>query len=298
MRRDEADAQAREEEQDRRTQIVDSERRLRLLRGDQIDDLPAEDASPVAPGHKGDRDHKRKWRRLTGEDDTDRDMRLAKEGAIQQSRTSDTLRPTTEPLTDPQGHINLFPSRSQHKEKNVEAEAERAKKKREHEDQYTMRFSNAAGFKQGLDAPWYSTTHRIDADVPGKDVWGNDDIGRREREKVRANADDPLAAMKRGVTQLRDVAKSRKDWVAERERELQELKALEKPRGSRSSRRKRHRERDDCDGLEDFSLGTSSKGSEQEKSHHRRRSREHHSDSRRGRQNVVLEGERERSDIH
>lgn len=95
---------------------------------------------------------------------------------------------------DTRGHINLFPVNTQSKEKNAEAEAERLKEKRDHEDRYTLRFSNAAGFKQDLNAPWYSTASNDDAEVVGKDVWGNDDRGRREREKVRAHANDPLAS--------------------------------------------------------------------------------------------------------
>jgi ADP-ribose pyrophosphatase YjhB (NUDIX family) len=147
-------------------------------------------------------------------------MRIAKEEAALQIRPSDLRQTTNEPFTDARGHIDLFSSMSQVKEKNVEAEAERARKKRDHEDQYTMRFSNAASFKQGLNAPWYSGNGQNDADVLGKDVWGNDDIGRKERERTRIVAYDPLGAIKRGVEQLRDVEKSRKDWMSEREREM------------------------------------------------------------------------------
>jgi hypothetical protein len=112
-------------------------------------------------------------------------MRITKEEAALQVRPSYLRQTTNEPFTDARGHIDLFSSMSQVKEKNVEAEAERARKKRDHEDQYTMRISNAVGFKQGLSAPWYSSNGHNDADVLGKDVWGNDDIGRKEREKTR-----------------------------------------------------------------------------------------------------------------
>lgn len=82
VRRDEAEAQAREEEQDRRMQAVDSDRRLNLLRGQQIYDLSAIDECTAVPIREGDHGHSRKRRRLGGEDDTDRDMRLAREGAL------------------------------------------------------------------------------------------------------------------------------------------------------------------------------------------------------------------------
>lgn len=169
MRRDEAEAQAKEDEEDRRLQDVESERRLKLLRGQQIEDLPAEEEHLTTLTRKKDRGHDRKRRKLIGEDDTDRDLRLAKERAAQQSRPSDVVRTTNEPLVNSEGHINLFPPNLQRKEKNAEAEAERAKKQREYEDQYTMRFSNAAGIKQNSAAPWYSATCKGSLDeVPGK----------------------------------------------------------------------------------------------------------------------------------
>ena len=277
MRRDEAEAEAREEEQDRRTQIVDSERRLQLLRGQPADDLSANDESPSTVSQKNYHVHDRKRRRLQGEDDTDRDMRLAREDAARQPNALRTLRRTDEPLMDTSGHINLFPAKPQGKEKNMEAEIELAKKKREYENQYTMRFSNAAGFKQGLNAPWYSAISKDNAEeVPGKDVWGNEDISRRGREKIRADANDPLAAMKRGVKKLREVERSRQDWKAERDKELQELKALEKSRQSERRDRKRRREKSDSDGLEGFSLDSSTRYHERDQWHHTPRSHRRH----------------------
>lgn len=287
VRRDEAEAQAREDEQDRRSQIVDSERRLRLLRGQQIDDLPVEDEPQPITRRKDGHVHSRKRRRLAGEDDTERDMRLAKEETALHSRALDTLQVTDAPLMDVQGHLNLFPSESRPKEKNAEAEAERTKKKREYEDQYTMRFSNAAGTKHGLNAPWYSTISKDNMEeVPGKDVWGNEDIGRRERERLRIDANDPLAAIKRGVKQLRDVEKSRQEWMAERERELQELKELEKPRRSRGNpQRRRRRESIDSDSLDSFDLNNSTKD-HKEGRHHRSHSYRHRRESRSARQDI------------
>lgn len=275
MRRDEATAQTREEEQDRRTQIIDSERRLQLLRGNQTDNLPAHDESPVARSRTGDHGHNRKRRRLAGEDDTDRDLRLARENAAPQPKRSDSLQATSAPLTDSQGHIDLFPSRLRNQEKNIEAEAESAKKKQEYEDQFTMRFSNAAGFKQGLNAPWYVSGCKHEAELPGKDVRGNDDINKREREKIRADSNDPLAVIKQGVRQLRDVEKSRKNWMAEREEEMRELETWEHASRSKKTHRKRCRERNDSDTLENFSLDNSREHDKKEKRHHKPRSRGH-----------------------
>ncbi len=283
MQRDEAEAQAREDEQERRTQLVDSERRLQLLRGHPVDDLPANEEQSSTVSLKNHRGHGSKRRRIAGEDDTERDMRLAKEDAALQSRGLYSLRPTNQPLTDTKGHISLFQPKCEMKEKNKEAEAEQAKKKREHEDQYTMRFSNAAGFKQGLNDPWYSTISRDDPEeVPSKDVWGNEDVGRREREKMRADVNDPLSKMRKGVKKLRDVEKSRGEWRAERERELQELKALGQSRRKVERDRKRRRERIDSDSLEDFSLEASTRDRERKGQYHKPRRHRHHRDSRSG----------------
>jgi N-terminal domain of CBF1 interacting co-repressor CIR len=276
VRRDEAEAHNREEEEDRRLQDAESERRLKLLRGHQIDNVPAEEEHPASLSRKKDRGHNRKRRKLAGEDDTDRDLRLAKERASQQSGPSDAVRMANEPLIDSEGHINLFPPTSRHKEKNAEAEADQAKKQREYEDQYTMRFSNAAGVKQNFAAPWYSNISKDNmGEVPGKDVWGNEDSGRRERERMRTNANDPLAAMKKGIKQLRDVEKSRKDWLAERNKEMQELEPLEKSRPSNRRHRRRRRDEDDSRSLDDFSLDVANKDYDKSRSR-RRRSRAHH----------------------
>jgi hypothetical protein len=294
VRRDEADAQAREEEHDRRTQAVDSERRLKLLRGQAIGELPVEEEKSPPQSRRNDHLHSRKRRRIAGEDETDHEMRLAREEAALQIKAPDAIQTSDNPITDSRGHIDLFPSRSQHHEKNEEAEAERAKKKREYEDQYTMRLSNAAGFKQGLTTPWYSTTGHNEAAMPAKDVWGNDDMGRREREKRRGNANDPLAAMKRGVKQLREVEKSRKEWIAERERELQELNELDRSRCSRTGRSKRDGRAKESSDLESFSLD-SKEDRPKDRDHKHRKHRKHHrprghdGDSRDKRRRVVSE---------
>ncbi|PGH00072.1 hypothetical protein AJ80_09233 [Polytolypa hystricis UAMH7299] len=271
VRRDEAEAEAREEENRRRTQEAEADKRIQILRG-----LRTSSPSPP-PDSRGPRDEStrkdqkkddersrhRKRRRLAGEDDTDRDIRLAREDVekTKSSRQKDTLllkssRTDDTPIVNESGHINLFPEedkgqatrrRSQKGghtgEKNAEAEAEAAKKQREYEDQYTMRFSNAAGFKQGMQKPWYnSSSGQAEEDaMPSKDVWGNEDLGRREREKRRINSNDPLAMMKRGVKQLRDVEWERKKWDEERKRELRALE--EQEREDTESRRHRRRKR-------------------------------------------------------
>ncbi|KAF7171708.1 hypothetical protein CNMCM5623_004018 [Aspergillus felis] len=243
VRRDEAEAKAREEEEERRMQEVDAERRIQILRGERPSTPPPPPSAPSDTRrdrtHGEDAGRYRKRRRLAGEDDTDRDIRLAREDAqlmlakreeLAVSKTSDA------PLLDSTGHINLFPSETTQKpaEKNQEAEKEAADKNRSYEDQYTMRFSNAAGYRQSAgQMPWYSSSSRDvlapDA-MPEKDVWGNEDPMRQERERTRLDASDPLAAIKRGVRQLKSVELERKKWNQERRRELDALKEAQRRR--------------------------------------------------------------------
>ncbi|KAL9619071.1 MAG: hypothetical protein Q9160_006247 [Pyrenula sp. 1 TL-2023] len=234
VRRDEAEAQAREEEEERRMQEVDSERRLQLLKGVKPEEIEPSKTTAYDVEGTGHRDgpqqregpgHSRKRRRIAGEDDTDREIRYAIEDAEGSSalaranggKKDDRL--NNAPIVDSTGHINLIPStNNKGHEKNAEAEAEKARKKREYEDQYTMRFSNAAGQKQSLGSnPWYSTAENTAPSEEdgglgaGKDVWGNEDPRRRQREKARIDSSDPLAAMRKGVKQLKDTEKKRRE---------------------------------------------------------------------------------------
>lgn len=238
------------------------------------------------------RERQRKRRRLGGENDTDRDIRLAREDVegSRSRRGGDSIllrRPTSDaPLVDEAGRINLFPVEEKEKrdkrgQKNPEAEAETARKNREFEDQYTMRFANAAGYKRGMEKPWYSSSGLDLAQetgaMPTKDVWGNEDPRRREREKARTDANDPLAAMRKGVRQLRAVEQERRKWEDERRRELDALK--EEQREERRRRRRRHRSRSrsparSAESLEDFRLDDCVEDKERRRKHRSHRDRE------------------------
>lgn len=296
MKRDEAQAKAREEEDERRMQEVDAERRIQILRGERPSTPPPPPSQP-APGshHRSERGFAdvaaqyRKRRRLAGEDDTDRDIRLAREAATHTSAARDRLsltvnrdsKDTQAALVDSAGHINLFPAESSNKraEKNPEAEAEAERKKQSYEDQYTMRFSNAAGFREKVGRqPWYSSAGQDvvapDA-MPAKDVWGNEDPRRKEREKARIDSNDPLAAMKRGVRQLRATEQERKRWNEEKRRELEALRSEER---HRSGHRRKRRSRS-ADSLEGFSLDTPTSKNGDKREH--RSSGRHHRHHRR-----------------
>ena len=223
-----------------------------------------------------------------GEDDTDRDIRLAREDAQNAVSARDGLARSSRkdekvnqaPIVDDRGHINLFPGDNKKAEKNAEAEAEKKQKERSFEDQYTMRFSNAEGFKEKAGRqPWYSSGSQMvtapDA-MSDKNVWGNEDPMRRERERARMDINDPLAAMKRGVKQLKTTQEERKRWQDEKRKEIESLKTAER-HSSRNHRRKRSHS---ANSLDDFRLDNSvaKDGGDRShrSSHHRHRHRHGH----------------------
>ena len=269
---------AREEAEEQRMQEADAERRIQILRGLKVEAPPAQVEGRAEAG--GDRigapGRERKRRRIAGEDDTDRDIRFAQENndlvpakaemSLKSKKSSDA------PITDIKGHINLFPAEGpgRHAPKNAEVEAEKAKKQKEYEDQYTMRFSNAAGFKQAIgQKPWYQTigadeNKNGESETVSKDVWGNEDPRRKARETMRIAADDPLAAIQRGVAGVREVERERLKWKEAKDREIREIEEAER------RRRKRKKRSSSNDGLESFSLDGPAKDNKQRRRRHRR----------------------------
>lgn len=263
-------------------QEVDAERRIQVLRGVRPDVQTADPPAIEQSGQHEETSHKRerKRRRLAGEDDTDRDLRYAIEDQATAAPRKDlqlvSKKSSDAPLMDRRGHIDLFPvdGSKHHAPKNAEVEAEKAKKKKEFEDQYTMRFSNAAGFKQSIgDKPWYQSvgvSAEETNEVPSKDVWGNEDPRRKEREKMRVAADDPMASIQKGVAQLRQVERDKKQWLREKQRETNELAEMQKRRKRRLKRK--HGEED----MERFSLDAPADSDDHDdghKSRHRHRHR-------------------------
>lgn len=258
-------------------QEVDADRRMQILRG-----LPVK--APSAPiqeerieqSYENKPAPERKRRRIAGEDDTDRDIRFAQENnALTPAKAEMQMKSkksSDAPITDVKGHINLFPVNGtrQNAPKNAEVEAEKAKKQKEFEDQYTMRFSNAAGFKQAMSQkPWYNKIGSTgdeggEVEMPPKDVWGNEDPRRKEREKLRIVADDPLAAIQKGVAGLREVEREKKKWKEEKDREIRELEEVERRRERRREKRR------DADDLEAFNLDDGAKVDESTRRHHHR----------------------------
>lgn len=259
VKRDEAAAAAREEADEQRMREADAERRIQLLRGLEPPPSPPIQADKEAGRRERREEHdrsgrERKRRKIAGEDETDMEMRYAQEDASRnpgRKQMQMTRKESDAPLTDQRGHISIFPAESSKHAgaKNAEAAAEKSKRKREFEDQYTMRFSNAAGFKNAIgQTPWYQALGEEGVEV-GKDVWGNEDPRRREREKARLVGDDPLGAIKRGVAGVREVERERGRWREERGKEV---RAME--REERRERESRRRKRGGEEGLAGFSL--------------------------------------------
>lgn len=287
VKRDEEAAAALEAEKERRMQEIDAERRLNILRGSAADGeaLPVSEANTATKSrHEAGLRRDSKRRRIASEDDTERDLRLAVENRERQSKAVDQKRmpSSNAPLVDGTGHISLFPvagSRNRNT-KNAEVEAEAAKKKKAYEDQYTMRFSNATGIGQSMDrTPWYHKgAAEVDTtkDVVGKNVWGDENAGRKEHDQRRIMADDPLAMIQKGVRELRQVEKERQKWKEDRDRELR--KAVH-----RQKRKAKACNKDDEDDLENFSLDSAALASPgyelrgRDDSSHRDRKRRRHS---------------------
>jgi hypothetical protein len=260
VKRDEAEAAAKEEELDRIKDEHDAAVRLALLRGETPPPpLQIESEKPKRRhDERGPRDKKR--RRVAGEDDTERDIRAAREDLEERhnppllAEGAQKKKRIDAPITDHAGHINLFPvdPREQLKNgKNAEVEAEKARKQRELEDQYTMRLSNAAGRDGFKEKPWYATgttTKPAKAEeekagmdlgiyVEDKNVWGRPDPNRKVREAARISSGDPLAFMSKAQTQLKNAERDRRRWAEERLREEEMLKRAGEVR-QRSKKRK------------------------------------------------------------
>ena len=143
-----------------------------------------------------------------------------------------------------------------------------------------MRFSDAAGYDKRAGKPWYNTSEadiHASLDTTGRDVWGNEDPRRLDREAQRTSASDPLAAMKRGVKQLKKAENERAQWKAQRESDLTEVEHLAMAASTGRSQHSRRRT-SDTRSVDDFDLDGSREGQGGviEDSHSRRKHRHHH----------------------
>lgn len=301
VRRDEAEAQAREDAAEQRMQADDAARRLAILRDEEPPPLPiAEDEVVKASDERTRRPedgYARKRRKRRGEDDTDQAIRYAREDAEAGEKVRERLvlkhreEERDAPLVDHAGHVQLIapPDEATVRKaaKNAEAEAEKAKKRKRDEDQYTMRFSNAAGFNTSThQKPWYAAGSNsreskavMLSEVVDKDVWGNEDPRRKEREQNRISSNDPFAAMQQAQRQLKRSETDREKWKRERELEIEQLRRAEERQLREEEKRRQTRRKpdNDADSLDDFSLDApTGKARDRERSEHDRHRRRHH----------------------
>lgn len=312
MRRDEAEARAREEAQEKRMQEIDSARRLAILRGEVPP--PLEDAEPSPPsqrgdsGRGGDRDgYSGRKRKRRGEDDTDFEMRLARERVAAGDRAARELAAPTS-LVDSKGHLTLFepPPEPSTRGGSGGKDDEAARRGLEDKDQYQMRFVNAAGRDgQGLTdgGPWYASREGASSTtpVPRKNVFGQEDPGRKEREAARLDASDPLALMKQGAKMVRELEKERRREREERERELSELEKEERrlERKRRKREEERHREKyDEKERRRRRSRERRHDGSDGDSDSARRERSHRHRDDEHGERDQHRSRERERNSRH
>jgi hypothetical protein len=172
------------------------------------------------------------------------------------------LRPMKEedaaaPITDRKGNINLFPElRPDVPKKSRQSEQSREKERRKAEEEDHGMHLKAAWGRKDPNRTWYLDKDGAVKDAEGKDVWGNEDAHRQERQAKRINSSDPLAFMKKAQRQLKEVQRDRK----ERDAELEDLR-------SRNSREK--------DELEGFSLDDDRSSREPRRRHRSEGGRKH-----------------------
>ncbi|GAB7340997.1 hypothetical protein MBLNU457_7331t1 [Dothideomycetes sp. NU457] len=261
VRRDEAAAAAAEEAKEQRMQEQDAARRTAILRGEAPPPLPIEEDKKVT----GESDRKRprdtareektKRRRLRGENDTDRDLRIARQDMQASSSVrerllehADTVSKDDVSLTDDRGNITLFTAPAEPSSK----DQQRRKTDRDRDqdsDAVGMKFSHAAGYRNEGKTPWYSSMAKETAERT--DAFGNPDAKRVQRDLARTVTNDPMAMMVRAQTQLKAAEKDKKAWEEERKREVgmverdDEERRRKKREKEREEGRRSEREKDD-----------------------------------------------------
>lgn len=309
-------------------QDADAARRLAILRGETPPPLP----EPELPDDPADKKHTRRERghdgvslggvrkrKRAGEDDTEFEMRVARERVEVGARVAGELGGAGGPkrqkgqdvreevsIVDSRGHIDLVGPRPEDAgrgddRKDTDRErGERRKREAGGKDEKNYLTGGLAG------QPWYEGAQRRQTvmkdcwltagtaegehrkaergmEAPTQNVWGRDDPKRKDREMTRLDANDPLAVMKSGAKKVRDIAKERRQGAEERGRELEQLRQEER---RREKRRKRERARPDDGENED--------GPQPESHRSRRSERRHHEDERRGARHDHVRDERRR----
>ena len=267
VKADEAAAVASQEADEQRQLEHDSAKRLAILKGETPPQSPPRVEEHETHGRHGAKrernelsDQKRKRRKLHGEDDTDRDMRIAREDNKKQyerdvkSRENGSKRKSNLPITDIAGNIQLFTSAENRRKKDP---SNLSQTKVEQEEYGAMQLKDAAGYRKEVkDQPWYLSCSRDDG-ARGRSIRpvtraGQDlDIAQQnaktqaksKRAAARMEAADPLAAINAAAKKMKENREQRELWAKEKEAELESLRREqdEDMRKERTVHRHRHR---------------------------------------------------------
>lgn len=246
VKRDEADAARREEEDEQRLEAQDAAIRTAHLRGT----TPPKFASPPPRSKEhgprrsrredGGQPMEKRRKRIHGEDETDMEMRYAQEDTQDELRAPGGSMVMTErdrhaPIHGSDGHFQLFAEPNEHETRKREIEEGRKRLKQEEAEKrrQNMRFKDAAGFSYGNNQggkPWYTSSSTTPAQAKAldtmqdKDVWGNEDPRRKERAQARLSSNDPLAAMNAGAAAVRKHEAEKAAWRKQQKVEITQLK--------------------------------------------------------------------------
>lgn len=208
---------------------------------------------------------RRRKRRRYNEDDTDRDLRLAREdmatreearerasdgidgfGLVQRTTTTED-RGRSEgqggdvSLVDERGHISLFPAPLEQREAKHRPKAKTSSKDNTDStvdgEEVGMRFSDAAGYGKRVRAPWYagaSSSASNDGSTTLPQNKPRHDGAKHARSKhhtsnsnsrppLTSATADPMAAMAAAQAQLKQAARDRDTWVAQRAKEVDDM---------------------------------------------------------------------------
>lgn len=308
-------------------QDADAARRLAILRGETPPPLP----EPEQPADPSDKRHARRdrdgpsgagvrKRKRAGEDDTDFEMRVARERAEEGARVAGELaeaegskrQKQDVSIVDSRGHIDLIGPPPEDAGAGGDRDVTRGESVRGRDatrtrgtvEKYERNDRNGsfagkqwyeeARRRQPIVKDCHSTACEAGAattaerpeierevsrkamrdaekllEAPTTSAFGQPDPKRKDREAARLDANDPLAAMRSGAKQVREVTRERRREAEDRLRELEQLRKEER---RRERREKRERARADGGGHE----------GERERAHGRsgRSERRHHGDER------------------
>ncbi|KIH89209.1 hypothetical protein SPBR_07384 [Sporothrix brasiliensis 5110] len=307
VRRDEAEARAREADEERQQRAAESSQRAAQLRWEADPDASPEHTKWAAAAEHTSKTPApapavalhaptRRPRKRHGEDDTDFEMRMARQYVEEEVKASKRQKMTgaavekDRPIVDRNGNIDLFSQLAD--EGAIGAQTSRTQPAGPAPDvpPSSMRFADAAGGENALSAWYAGEKGPTPASKPSFSSSAGSAYNKSRRPPLPAPAGsmaaDPLEAMRQAAATIRTLKEDRKRESAERAREMADLikeqtrrEERERERehrrrhGRRERRHRHHRhddtrrrgddsdnDNDDVDSLEGFTLDDDHKG--------------------------------------